>query len=45
MQACDCPDDAFEGEDWKRWLTLLPLHELHANIQMEVQYLDASEFR
>uniref|UniRef100_A0A0E0QM08 RHOMBOID-like protein n=1 Tax=Oryza rufipogon TaxID=4529 RepID=A0A0E0QM08_ORYRU len=45
LLVCDCPGDAFQGEEWKRWLSLVPLPELHTNIQMEVQYLDASEFR
>ena len=44
MQVCDFTGDAFQGEEWERWLSLVPLPELRANIEVEVQHLDASVF-
>ena len=44
MQVCDFTGDAFQGEEWERWLSLVPLPELRANIEVEVQHLGASVF-
>jgi len=31
-QVCDFTGDAFQREEWERWLPLVPLPELRANI-------------
>lgn len=32
VQVCDFTGDAFQREEWERWLPLVPLPELRANI-------------
>jgi hypothetical protein len=44
VQVCGFTGDAFQGEEWERWLPLVPLPQLRANLKVEVQHLGASVF-
>lgn len=44
VQVCDYTGDALPGEERERWLPLVPLPELRANIKVEVQHLGTSVF-
>lgn len=44
MQICYYLGDALQGQEWERQLPLVPVPELRADIQMEMQYLDGSVY-
>lgn len=44
MQVRGRPGDAFQGKERQRRLPLVPVPELRALVQMEVQHLDMVQF-